>query len=116
MAADNLSLDLLVLGILRFKLITSHLQQNCYQSPHLVFHLVQFNSISITENLYDRELDNAPVFLHGNDASSYQEHLVMLSTQKPGSATGHRELYQNILFQTTKIIPPYLQGNRFSLY
>lgn len=72
MAADNLSLDLLVLGILRFKLITSHLQQNCYQSPHLVFHLVQFNSISITENLYDRELDNAPVFLHGNDASSYQ--------------------------------------------
>lgn len=71
MAADNLSRD--VHSIRSFKLVTSNLQQNCcYQSPHLVFCLGHFNSISIIENLYDGELDNAPVFLYRNDTSSYQ--------------------------------------------
>lgn len=80
MAADNLSWDLLVHSILSFKLVTSNPQQNCYQSPHLVFHLVQFNSSSITENLYDRELDNALVLLYRSDTFSYQSiwYLVVL--------------------------------------
>lgn len=87
MAADNLSWDLLVHGILSFKLLTSNLQQNCcYLSLYLVFHSVQFNSISIIANLYDGELDSAPVLLYSHDPSSYQSiwwpYICLSSTQK----------------------------------
>ena len=118
MAADNPSQDLSIHSILSFKLVTSNLQQNyCYQSPHLVFHSVQFNSMSIIENLYDGELDNAPAFRYRSDTSAIR------ASGGPTSASAahknHNQLQHtrnstSILFQTTKIIPPYPQGNRFS--
>lgn len=73
MAADNLSWDLLVHRFLSFELVISNLQQQnyCYQSPHLVFHLAQFNFMSVIENLGNWESADAPVFLYRNDTSNY---------------------------------------------
>lgn len=73
MAADNLSWDLSVHSFLSFKLVIFNLQQQnyCYQSPHLVFRLAQFNFMSLIADLYDWDPADAPVFLYRNDTSNY---------------------------------------------
>lgn len=118
MATDYLSQVPIVHSILSFQLIASDLQQNCnYPSPHLVFHLVQFNSISIIENLYDGELDDAPAFLCRNDTSAIRAsggHTSFSVAHKNKDQLQDTRNSASILFQTTQTILPYLQGNRFS--